>query len=198
MMSGHFRSTRGSRKAKCLKGCCKAEGAKSASGSDAWAKAHRRSLGAGRWRAALEAGAIQENLDEEVVSALAAACCQRSVTGSAAAAESVKIGYMATFSGPPGVLGEHNRDGFLLGIEHLGGKLGGLEVELLEADDQLQPDIGKQIIDRYLQSDRVDFVVGIIFSNVMMAVYEDVVGSETFLISTNAGPSPIAGESCSE
>ncbi|HLW26226.1 MAG TPA: ABC transporter substrate-binding protein [Kiloniellales bacterium] len=117
---------------------------------------------------------------------------------SAAAQDSVKIGYMATFSGPPGVLGEHNRDGFLLGIEHLGGKLGDLEVEVLEADDQLKPDVGKQIIDRYLQSDRVDFVVGIIFSNVMMAVYEDVVKSETFLISTNAGPSPIAGESCSE
>lgn len=135
----------------------------------------------------------------KLVSALAGGLLASAlVTGSAAAAESVRIGYMATFSGPPGVLGEHNRDGFLLGIEHLGGKLGGLEVELLEADDQLQPDIGKQIIDRYLQSDRVDFVVGIIFSNVMMAVYEDVVGSETFLISTNAGPSPIAGESCSE
>jgi len=116
----------------------------------------------------------------------------------AAQAETVKIGYMATFSGPPGVLGVHNRDGFLLGIEHLGGTLGGLEVEILESDDQLQPDIGKQIVDRYIQSDRVDFVVGIIFSNVMMAVYEDVVGSETFLISTNAGPSPIAGAGCSE
>lgn len=116
----------------------------------------------------------------------------------AAQADTVKIGYMATFSGPPGVLGVHNRDGFLLGIEHLGGTLGGLEVEILESDDQLQPDIGKQIVDRYIQSDRVDFVVGIIFSNVMMAVYEDVVGSETFLISTNAGPSPIAGAGCSE
>ena len=135
----------------------------------------------------------------KLVSALAGSVAAVAlVAASAAAQDSVKIGYMATFSGPPGVLGEHNRDGFLLGIEHLGGKLGDLDVEVLEADDQLQPDIGKQIIDRYLQSDRVDFVVGIIFSNVMMAVYEDVVNSETFLISTNAGPSPIAGEACSE
>src|SRR5690625_1742772 len=100
------------------------------------------------------------------------------LAASAAAQDSVKIGYLATFSGPPGVLGEHNRDGFLLGIEHLGGKLGGMEVDLHEADDQLKPDVGKQIVDRYLHSDRVDFVVGIIFSNVMMAVYEDVVDNE--------------------
>ncbi|MDF2096563.1 ABC transporter substrate-binding protein [Aquibaculum arenosum] len=132
------------------------------------------------------------------LSMLAGGVAAAAFAAGAAQAESVKIGYMATFSGPPGVLGEHNRDGFQLGIEHLGGTLGDLDVEIIEADDQLKPDVGKQIIDRYLQSDRVDFVVGIIFSNVMMAVYEDVVGSETFLISTNAGPSPIAGESCSE
>lgn len=132
------------------------------------------------------------------LSMLAGGVAAAAFAAGAAQAESVKIGYMATFSGPPGVLGEHNRDGFQLGIEHLGGTLGDLDVEIIEADDQLKPDVGKQIIDRYIQSDRVDFVVGIIFSNVMMAVYEDVVGSETFLISTNAGPSPIAGESCSE
>src|SRR5690606_41419940 len=103
----------------------------------------------------------------KLVSALAGGLLASAlVTGSAAAAASVKIGYMATFSGPPGVLGEHNRDGFLLGIEHLGVKLGGLEVELLDADELLKQDIEKQIIGSYIQSERFNFVNRIIFSNV--------------------------------
>src|SRR5439155_312886 len=64
-------------------------------------------------------------------------------------------------------------------------------------DDQLKPDVGLQVAKKLLERDRVDFVVGTIFSNVMMAIYKPVVDSKTFLISHNAGPSPIAGKQCS-
>jgi branched-chain amino acid transport system substrate-binding protein len=114
-----------------------------------------------------------------------------------AAAQSVKIGFIATFSGPGGSLGQNLYDGFMLGIEHSGGKLGGLTPEVLKEDDQLKPDVGLQAAQKLLQRDKVDFISGIIFSNVMMAIYKPVIDSQTFLISSNAGPSPIAGAQCS-
>jgi branched-chain amino acid transport system substrate-binding protein len=88
-------------------------------------------------------------------------------------------------------------DGFLLGVEHAGGKLGGLATEVLKEDDQLKPDVGLQVAKKLVERDRVDFVVGTIFSNVMMAIYKPVIDTKTFLISPNAGPSPIAGAQCS-
>lgn len=115
----------------------------------------------------------------------------------ALAADKVKIGFISTFSGPIGVIGQHSLDGFLLGIEHAGGKLGGLSVEIVKEDDQLKPDVGLQVARKLLERDRVDIVLGTIFSNVIMAIYTPVVESKTFLISYNAGPSPIAGAQCS-
>jgi branched-chain amino acid transport system substrate-binding protein len=114
-----------------------------------------------------------------------------------AAAQTVKIGFIATFSGPGGTIGTHLYDGFMLGIEHAGGKLGGLTPEVLKEDDQLKPDVGLQAAQKLLQRDKVDFISGVIFSNVMMAIYKPVIDSQTFLVSSNAGPSPIAGAQCS-
>jgi len=114
-----------------------------------------------------------------------------------AGAQTVKIGFIATFSGPGGTIGTHLYDGFMLGIEHAGGKLGGLVPEVLTEDDQLKPDVGLQAAQKLLQRDKVDFISGVIFSNVMMAIYKPVIESKTFLVSSNAGPSPIAGAQCS-
>jgi branched-chain amino acid transport system substrate-binding protein len=119
------------------------------------------------------------------------------LASSAAAADRVKVGFIATFSGPIGLIGQHMFDGFMLGVEHAGGKLGGLPTEVIKEDDQLKPDVGVQVAKKLLEKDKVDFVVGTIFSNVMMAIYKPVVDSKTFLISPNAGPSPIAGAQCS-
>lgn len=117
---------------------------------------------------------------------------------SVAQAEELRIGFMATFTGPGGNLGQHLRDGFLLGVEHAGGRLGGLETRVIVSDDQLKPDIARQEVDKLLTRDKVHFVVGIVFSNVLMAIYKPVIESGAFLISANAGPSPIAGPLCSE
>ncbi|MBM3600007.1 MAG: ABC transporter substrate-binding protein [Alphaproteobacteria bacterium] len=115
----------------------------------------------------------------------------------AAAQNKVKIGFIATMSGPAGAIGKDMEDGFRLGIEHAGGKLGGLEPEVIIGDDQLKPEVGVQLVDKMLNRDKVDMVAGIVFSNVMMAAYKPIVDSKTFLVSTNAGPSPIAGAQCS-
>ncbi|MBM3573145.1 MAG: ABC transporter substrate-binding protein, partial [Alphaproteobacteria bacterium] len=115
----------------------------------------------------------------------------------ALAQNKVKIGFIATMSGPAGAIGKDMEDGFRLGIEHAGGKLGGLEPDVILGDDQLKPEVGVQLVDKMLNRDKVELVAGVIFSNVMMAVYKPIIDSKTFLISTNAGPSPIAGAQCS-
>lgn len=115
---------------------------------------------------------------------------------SAYAAEQLKVGYMATMSGPAASLGTDILDGFKLGIKHCGDKLGDLPVELVVGDDQLKPDVGVQVASRMIEKDKVDIITGIVFSNVMMAVAKPITDAGLFLISANAGPSPLAGKGC--
>nr|WP_164738389.1 ABC transporter substrate-binding protein [Aquabacter cavernae] len=114
-----------------------------------------------------------------------------------AAADPVKVGLVSTLSGPSAVLGQHMRDGFLLAVKEMGGKLGGQETEVIVVDDELKPDVAVQKVKGLLERDKVDFVAGVVFSNVMGAVAKPVTANETFLISGNAGPSTIAGAGCS-
>ena len=113
-------------------------------------------------------------------------------------AELVKIGYMTTLSGGAGIIGKQMKNAVELAVEHLGGKLGGLDVEVIFVDDQRKPDVAKQLANRLVKSDRVDVVAGVIWSNLLMAVHKPVTRADTLLISSNAGPSPIAGEQCHE
>jgi branched-chain amino acid transport system substrate-binding protein len=66
------------------------------------------------------------------------------------------------------------------------------------SDDQLKPDVARQEVEKLIERDRVHFVVGVVFPNVLMAIYKPVIESNAFLISANAGPSPVAGAQCSE
>ena len=115
----------------------------------------------------------------------------------ALAQDKLKIGLLLTLSGPSAVLGQQARDGFQLAVKDLGGKLGGRDVEVIVVDDELKPDVAVTKVKGLLERDQVDFVVGPIFSNVAVAVHKPIVDSKTFYISTNAGPSNLAGKSCS-
>jgi branched-chain amino acid transport system substrate-binding protein len=115
----------------------------------------------------------------------------------ATAADSVKIGFVSTFSGPTAVIGNDMRNSFELALDHLGRKIDGKPVEVIYEDDQQKPDVGKQKTEKLVQSDKVDFIVGYIWSNVLLASLTTAVDSQTFLISANAGPSQLAGELCS-
>jgi len=111
--------------------------------------------------------------------------------------KTVKIGFISTFSGPTAVIGNDMRNSFELGLDHIGRKMAGLPVEVIYEDDQQKPEVGKQKSEKLVQSDKVDFVIGYIWSNVLLASLKPVLDSGTFLISTNAGPHQIAGELCS-
>ncbi|OLC13667.1 MAG: ABC transporter substrate-binding protein [Candidatus Rokubacteria bacterium 13_1_40CM_69_27] len=116
----------------------------------------------------------------------------------AAAAETVKIGFITSLSGPAGIIGKHMKDSVELALDHLGRKVGGLDVEIIYGDDQRKPDVGKQLADEMLKKHRVHFVSGIIWSNVMLAVAPTVTQAGTFMIGTNAGPHELAGKMCNE
>src|SRR5712671_7016549 len=118
--------------------------------------------------------------------------------GPAFAQQKVKIGFITTLSGPQGVVGEYMRNSVELALDHLGRKMAGLEVEVTYGDDQVKPDVGKQVAEEMLKKHQVNFVSGIIWSNVMLAVAPTVTGAGTFMIGTNAGPHQLAGADCSE
>jgi branched-chain amino acid transport system substrate-binding protein len=118
-------------------------------------------------------------------------------TAPAFAQQSVKIGFVSTFSGPTAVIGNDMRNSFELALDHLGRKMAGKPVEVIYEDDQQKPEVGVQKSQKLIESDKVNFVVGYIWSNVLLASLKPVVDSQTFLISSNAGPSQIAGEQCS-
>jgi branched-chain amino acid transport system substrate-binding protein len=119
------------------------------------------------------------------------------VAGPALAQEKLKIGVIVTLSGPAAALGQQVRDGFNLAVKDLGGKMGGRDVEVIVADDELKPDGAVTKVKGLLERDKVDFVVGPIFSNILQAIHKPVTDTKTFLISPNAGPSSYAGKNCS-
>src|SRR5689334_20057150 len=120
------------------------------------------------------------------------------VAASPAIAQTVKIGFITTLSGTQGIIGEHMKNSVELALDHLGHKVGGLDVEVIYGDDQVNPDVGKRLADEMLKKHRVHFVSGVIWSNVMLAVAPTVTQAGTFMIGTNAGPNELAGKMCHE
>jgi branched-chain amino acid transport system substrate-binding protein len=114
----------------------------------------------------------------------------------ALAQDKLKVGVIATLSGPPAVIGQQLRNGFNLAVKTLGGKLGGREVEVIVADDELKPDVAVTKVKALVDRDKVEFVVGPVFSNILAAIMKPVTEGGAILISPNAGTSNFAGKDC--
>jgi len=127
---------------------------------------------------------------------LAALTGWAAATLNVAAEDKVRVGLIVTLSGPPAVLGGQVRDGFNLAVKTLDGKLGGLDAEVTVVDDELKPDVAVNKVKGLIERDQVNFVVGPVFSNVLLAIEKPVTESNTFLISPNAGTSNFAGKQC--
>ncbi len=108
----------------------------------------------------------------------------------------LKVGFSGPLSGSQAVVGQDQLDGFLLGVAMRGGKLGGQEVEVITADDQLKPEVGVQIVRQFTQRDRVDAIVGLGYSNIVVANLPRLKESGVVAIATGAGPSQMAGADC--
>jgi branched-chain amino acid transport system substrate-binding protein len=119
------------------------------------------------------------------------------MTPAAPQQKTIKIGFISTFSGPVAAIGNDMRNSFELALDHHGRKIGGLPVEVIYEDDLTKPDVGVQKTQKLIESDKVDFVVGYIWSNVLLASLKPLVDSKTMTVVTNAGASQLAGELCS-
>ncbi len=118
------------------------------------------------------------------------------LAGHAMAQDPVKIGMITTLSTKAGYLGEDIRDGFRLAMEMENGHLGGIPVELLVEDDEAKPGKGIQISERFIKSDRVTILTGVVFSNVAVAVVPRAIREDVTFLSANAAPSNLAGKDC--
>ena len=108
------------------------------------------------------------------------------------AAAEVKVGMITTLSGGGAGLGIDVRDGFMLALKQSGRD----DIEVLIEDDQQKPDIAVQLADKMIQSDKVEVMTGIIWSNLAMAVVPNTVAQDIIYLSPNAGPSALAGANC--
>ena len=133
-----------------------------------------------------------------IIALAAALAASLTAATPAMAQQKIKIGFISTFSGPQGVMGEFMKESVELALDHLGRKVGGLDVEMFYGDDQVKPDVGVQVAEEMLKKHQVDFVSGIIWSNVMMAVVPVVTGANKIMVGSNAGASPLAGSQCNE
>ena len=115
---------------------------------------------------------------------------------STVAADKVKVGFVSTLSGPSAALGVDIRDAFQLAVKLNGGKLGGLPADVMVGDDQFKPEVGRQLAEKYIRLDKVDFLTGFVFSNIMLAAVPVAFEAKTFYVSPNAAPSPLAGKQC--
>ncbi|MEO0327302.1 MAG: ABC transporter substrate-binding protein [Pseudomonadota bacterium] len=113
-------------------------------------------------------------------------------TAITAYAEPLKVGMITTLSGGGAGLGIDVRDGFMLAIKNSGNS----DVEVVIEDDQRKPDIAVQLADKMIQSEKVDILTGIIWSNLAIAVVPSATAQGKFYLSPNAGPSLLAGKAC--
>lgn len=113
-------------------------------------------------------------------------------------AEPVKIGMITTLSTGAGYLGQDVRDGFLLAVKEEGGKLGGVDVEVMVEDDGRKPGNGKQIADKFLDKEGAEIITGVIFSNISPVVAPLALKAGAFYVSPNSAPSTFAGKQCHE
>jgi len=117
--------------------------------------------------------------------------------GNAHAQQTIKIGFVGTFSGAGAAFGEDMYDAFMLPVERNGGKLGGVPVQVVRKDSQFKPEVANQVVDELLDRDNVSIIVGVTFSNEMLAIYQKVIGRNVFIVGSNASPSQLAGAQCS-
>ena len=129
-------------------------------------------------------------------SKLVAAALAASLTAASQAAERIKVGFISTLSGPSAALGIDIRDGFQLAVKMNGGKIGGLPAEVLVGDDQFKPEVGRQLAEKNVRLDKVNFLTGMVFSNIMLASVPVAFENKVIYVSPNAAPSPLAGKQC--
>lgn len=119
-----------------------------------------------------------------------------SALGTTSVHAQVKVGFLATLSGPSSDVGIDQYDGFMLALERLGGKLGGVTATVIKEDDQQRPDVALSGVTKLLEREKVDVVTGLTFANILMALQPKIGATDVPFVGSVAGPSPTAGTLC--
>ncbi|MFN3347450.1 ABC transporter substrate-binding protein [Pseudorhodoplanes sp.] len=133
-----------------------------------------------------------------LLSVLAALAFGASGPASANAQEPVRLGFLSSMSGTFGVLGAEQKRGLDLALEHLGNKLGGRPVKLVEIDDKSSPVDAADAANRMVEREKIQIVTGLVSSNSMLAAIDPLLKNSVFVVGANAGPSVLAGEKCDQ
>lgn len=113
-------------------------------------------------------------------------------------APKLTIGLITTLSGGGAVLGEELKRGWDIGMQMVDNKIGGLDTQVIVADDQLRPDVAVSVANRMITEQKVDVVAGVVWANILLAIYKPVLNSGTILLTSNAGPRQLAGKDCNK
>ncbi|OLT07317.1 hypothetical protein BJF90_14410 [Pseudonocardia sp. CNS-004] len=105
----------------------------------------------------------------------------------------VKVGLVVPQSGVYAALGTDMQRGWQLWLDQNGGTFGDRSVETVLADEGESPQTGVPAVQKVLQQDGVDVVVGIVSSAVALGVRDLMHESKKLLIVTNAGAEDITG-----
>ncbi len=111
-------------------------------------------------------------------------------------AEKIRLGFLTTLSGPIATLGKEQEMGLDLALKQLGGKIGGIPVEVFKEDSRMQPDTAAQAATKLIESNHIDFLTGTMLSNQLLAIVKPVTDSGAFIFSGIGGPSELAGAGC--
>ena len=85
---------------------------------------------------------------------------------------------------------------FDLALKELGNKIGGIPVEVFKEDAGMTPASALQATTRLVEKDHIDFLVGQMLSNQLLAYVKPVTDSGAVIFSGVAGPSQLAGADC--
>ena len=107
----------------------------------------------------------------------------------------IKVGLVIPQSGVYAPLGEDMKAGWDLWLEQHQNKLGGRDVDTVVVDEGEGPDTGVPAVQKVLQQDRVDTVVGIVNSATALGAVEIVDSAKKVLVVANAGADTLTGSS---
>lgn len=111
-------------------------------------------------------------------------------------AQDLRLGFIAAQSGPLGVIGAEQKRGLDIALKHLDNKIGGLKVELFNADSKGNPGAAVQEASKLVEKDKVQIITGGTASNELMAIVKPITAAGVFFVGSNGGPSPLAGKQC--
>lgn len=117
-------------------------------------------------------------------------------SSASAQTDKIRIGFMTTMSGPIAALGKEQEMGLDLALKQLGGKIGGVPVEVFKEDSRMQPDTAVQAATKLVEKDKIDFLTGTMLSNQLLAIVKPVTDSGAIILSGIGGPSELAGAGC--